>query len=245
MSTHLAHGLLFSFISAWRHTIREMITATWSRAMRDNQNMPGRWNVSLLAVVLFLFVSAACTQGSAAQQTRAPVASPSGIGSPELNSLLHRPLQLSLLPRGTPCPTSPARIVQSAFAPAQGKGPAYEAATYDLAPSPAVLLYADAAHFGGGGPANQGWGGQKVLWFVDPRYQGYVLIRGHQIDGPYGMRFQTGLDPQLVINTADGGSPWPNMPSYTRLQAPGCYAYQVDGATFSYEIIFQATLGGF
>jgi hypothetical protein len=107
------------------------------------------------------------------------------------------------------------------------------------------LLYVDAAHFGGGGSANQGWGGQKVLWFVDPRYQGYVLVRGHQIDGPHGMRFQTSLDPQLVINTADGGTPWPNMPSYTRLQAPGCYAYQVDGTTFSDEIIFQATLGGF
>jgi hypothetical protein len=115
-----------------------------------------------------------------------------------------------------PCPTSPARRVFPAFGPAQGSGPAYEAATYDQAPSPAVLLYVDAAHFGGGGSANQGWGGQKVLWFVDPRYQGYVLVRGHQIDGPHGMRFQT------------------------RLQAPGCYAYRVDGTTFSDEIIFQA-----
>ena len=174
-----------------------------------------------------------------------PVASASVTGSAELNSLLQRPLHLPPLPAGTPCPTSPVKRVLPAFGLAQGNGPVYEAATYDQAPSPAVLLYTDAAHFGGDGLANQGWGGQKVLWFVDPRYQGYVLVRGHQIGGPHGMRFQTSLDPQLVIHTADGGSPWPNFPSYTRLQAPGCYAYQVDGATFSDEIVFQATLGGF
>jgi hypothetical protein len=241
----LALDLFFSFISAWRHTIMEMRTAIWSKAMRDNQKMPGRWNFSLIAVVLVLFLSTACTPGSMAQKPSVPVASASIPGSPELNSLLRRPLHLPSLHTENPCPTSPARRVFPAFGPAQGNGPAYEAATYDQAPSPSVLLYADAAHFGGGGSANQGWGGQKVLWFVDPRYQGYVLVRGHQIDGPHGMRFQTSLDPQLVINTADGGTPWPSMPSYTRLQAPGCYAYQVDGTTFSDEIIFQATLGGF
>ncbi|MBA2462339.1 MAG: hypothetical protein H0V45_11335 [Actinobacteria bacterium] len=29
-------------------------------------------------------------------------------------------------------------------------------------------------------------------------------------------------------------------PSLTRLRAPGCYAYQVDGRTFSYVIVFEA-----
>ncbi len=227
-----------------------MITSIWSGAMRDDQKIPGRWNFALIAVLLYLLVGTACTPGSAMPKTSmpaagVPVASASGTGSPELNSLLRRPLHLLPLHAGTPCPTSPARRVQSAFGLAQGNGPVYEAGGYDQAPSPAVLRYADAAHFSGDGSANQGWGGQKVLWFVDPHYQGYALVRGHQIDGPHGMRFQTSLDPQLVINTADGGSPWPNLPSYTRLQAPGCYAYQVDGATFSYEIIFQAALGGF
>jgi len=210
--------------------------------MRDHHNRPGRWTLSLSALLLILFVGTACTSGSSTHNTPVPVARTAIPGSPELTSLLLRPLHLPSLHAGTPCPTSPARRVFSAFGPAQGNGPAYEAATYDLAPSPAVLLYADSAYFGGGGSANQGWGGQKVLWFVDPHYQGSVLVRGHQIDGPHGMRFQTSLDTQLVLNTADGGTPWPNLPSYTRLQAPGCYAYQVDGNTFSYLIIFKAVI---
>lgn len=31
-------------------------------------------------------------------------------------------------------------------------------------------------------------------------------------------------------------------PSLTRVRAPGCYAYQVDGRTFSYLVIFEARL---
>src|SRR5579883_1263657 len=213
--------------------------------MKDKQSRLGRSPVSLFAIVLILFASTACTQGSPMSPATRPVTSASASGSPGLNNLLSRPLYLPALSAGSPCPTSPARRVEPAFGPAQGQGPAYEAATYNLAPAPAVLLYADAAHFGGGGQANQGWGGQKVLWFVDPHYQGYVLVRGHQLDGPHDLRFQTSLDSYLIIDTTAGGSPWPNKPSSTRLQAPGCYAYQVDGATFSYELIFQAASGGF
>lgn len=33
-----------------------------------------------------------------------------------------------------------------------------------------------------------------------------------------------------------------NTPSLTRVRAPGCYAYQVDGRTFSYLVIFEARL---
>lgn len=128
------------------------------------------------------------------------------------------------------------------FGIAQGKGPAYVAPGAKSITSPAILLYSDAQHFGGNSRSNQGWGGQKVLWFMNPNYQGLVLVRGHQLDGPHGIRFGPELDQQLVLNTKLGGEPWPNFPSYTRLQAPGCYAYQVDGTTFSYLIIFKAVL---
>ena len=39
-------------------------------------------------------------------------------------------------------------------------------------------------------------------------------------------------------DTSKGG--WRNWPSYTRVQTPGCYAYQVDGTNFSYVIVFRA-----
>jgi hypothetical protein len=33
-------------------------------------------------------------------------------------------------------------------------------------------------------------------------------------------------------------------PSFTRVRAPGCYEYQVDGLRFGYLIVFEARLLG-
>ena len=70
-------------------------------------------------------------------------------------------------------------------------------------------------------------------------------IRGRRIDGPQELRFGDGARPgaELELDTSDpdaaeGG--WPNFPSYTRLRAPGCYAYRVDGEGFSAVIVFEA-----
>jgi hypothetical protein len=77
------------------------------------------------------------------------------------------------------------------------------------------------------------WSGNKVLW-VARRYRGPVLIRGAQLDGPNELRFSS------VGGRSPGG--WQNRPSTTRLRAPGCYAWQVDGTTFSRVIVFRAVL---
>jgi hypothetical protein len=83
-----------------------------------------------------------------------------------------------------------------------------------------------------------------VLWVASPSYTGYALIRGHQIDGPNDLRFENGSDPQHELRF--DGSPlsdgWRHQPSYTRVLAPGCYAYQVDGIGLSTVIVFEATL---
>jgi hypothetical protein len=64
------------------------------------------------------------------------------------------------------------------------------------------------------------------------------------------VRFERGNVPpkQLLLERATavpGGVSPPAgaryMPSYTRLKGPGCYAYQIDGATFSETIVFRAT----
>ena len=85
-----------------------------------------------------------------------------------------------------------------------------------------------------------------MLWFVNPSYKGLVLVRGRQLDGSHDVFFNAnfGEKPtsQLVLDTTLGGTPWPNFPAYTRLQAPGCYVYQVDGATFSSIIVFEAVV---
>lgn len=90
-----------------------------------------------------------------------------------------------------------------------------------------------------------GWGGNKVLWWVAGTYTGPVLIRGHRIDGPQAVRFERGSPPPLELRIPAGRGTAAtkgarDRPSYTRVRAPGCYAYQVDGTSFSRIIVFRA-----
>lgn len=80
---------------------------------------------------------------------------------------------------------------------------------------------------------------------------GPAVVRGQQIDGSHALRFNGGEDqanytgdwavapllPELRQFWADSSG---DEGSYVRLQAPGCYAMQVDGLTFSEVIVFQA-----
>jgi hypothetical protein len=89
----------------------------------------------------------------------------------------------------------------------------------------------------------------KVLWFARPSYQGPILIRGRQIDGSGLVTFGTGRGAQTSLRLASPGAEatgtggWRNWPSYTFVAEPGCYAYQVDGDTFSETIVVRATEG--
>ncbi len=161
-----------------------------------------------------------------------PAASPTPADAWSL--LRQRPLNLPAVIPGRPCPIGPAQSVSPAFGTALGTGPIYPVGLG----VEAVLTYSSASF-----PAP--WGGQKVLWVGDPAYHGIALIRGHQLDGPNELRFNQGADPpaelRLDSSTPDnrtGG--WNNWPSYTRVRAPGCYAYQVDGPDFTLVIPFTA-----
>lgn len=164
-------------------------------------------------------------------------------------ALEQRPLALASLAPGTACPTTPGHIFAAGVDAGLGSGPVYavapgsETGALDLQPPRAL------------GARGQGWAGQKVVWFVDAAYQGPVLIRGRRLDGPGLIRFNGGLDqvaeianlpgaPLLAALRLEGDSslnaPWPGWPGYTRVRAPGCYAYQADGVNFSEVIVFQA-----
>jgi hypothetical protein len=91
------------------------------------------------------------------------------------------------------------------------------------------------------------WGGTKAIWGISIRYAGPILVRGRQLDGPNEVRFENGspgftdekrLHPDAELRLV-GPKPHGN-PATTRLRAPGCYAYQVDGRGFSYLIVFDA-----
>ena len=87
------------------------------------------------------------------------------------------------------------------------------------------------------------WRGQKVLWARAPSYRGPLLIRGHQLDGTWWVGFEYGQPLQeLQIRPLPASvKGWQGLPTATRIRSAGCYAYQVDGTTFSAVIVFRAT----
>ena len=157
---------------------------------------------------------------------------------------LHRPLHLPRLEPGSACPvSSPTKIDLGEegvrFLP--GRGPAYPVLDKEAALSfwyPPTPSHQD---FYG-----SGWSGNKVPRWVRGAYHGPVLIRGRQLDGPHLLRFEVGrpVPPkEMRIKPGPGWGPWKgarDRPSYTRVEAPGCYGYQIDGLAFSSVIVFRA-----
>jgi hypothetical protein len=154
-------------------------------------------------------------------------------------TLARRPLHLPALRSGRACPVSRARVAHSlapefGFLFVLGRGPAYP-----------LGFDARSTLTNGGRPptAKHGWRPYKVLWAVSPRYRGPVLVRGHQLGGPNALRFDTGspIAVQFAF-LADGNNSggWSAAATYTWTRSPGCYAYQVDGTSFSRIIVFRA-----
>jgi hypothetical protein len=88
-----------------------------------------------------------------------------------------------------------------------------------------------------------------VLWVAAPDYDGPILIRGGRVNGQGGVGFNMngGGPPLAELQMPPGSEPtrinrggYRAWPSYTRVRRPGCYAYQVDGTSFSYAIVFRA-----
>ena len=90
------------------------------------------------------------------------------------------------------------------------------------------------------------WLGVKTLWASVPAYQGPVVIRAKRLDAPGVIAMgEAPTVTTLVVPpgpTLNGGSGWRTAPGGTWVMAPGCYAWQVDGLTFSYVIVFRAVL---
>jgi hypothetical protein len=145
-----------------------------------------------------------------------------------------RPLKLSSTAPGTSCPADSGNVVNTAFGPVLGSGPAYPVGFG----TDGVYDFSNAVEEGG-------WYLVKVLWVGDPAYTGPILVRGRQLDGPGELRFGPGANPSSELQLdADAalvsGGDWFDWPGYTRLKTPGCYAYQVDGTSFSKVITFRA-----
>jgi hypothetical protein len=148
-----------------------------------------------------------------------------------------RPSRLPALASGSPCPTTPGRSLDPALVEVVGDGPVYVALGLED-----TLYFAPAKNFG-----SQEWAGQKTIWAIQPGYAGPVLVRGRQLDGPNELRFGGGDVPSAELLFRAPGEARPDPPNgwtyeidNTRVRAPGCYAYQLDGETFSEVVIFRA-----
>jgi hypothetical protein len=83
------------------------------------------------------------------------------------------------------------------------------------------------------------WDGAEEAWTGKPGFRGPILIRGRQLGGAGAVGFGEGRTPYDELQIyANGKNSWP---SFTRVRAAGCYAFQVDTAHASDVIVFKAT----
>jgi hypothetical protein len=145
---------------------------------------------------------------------------------------LRRPIRLPSLLHGARCPVSRprARVDFARFGVGRGYGPG---------PAYPIGLDHGVVHVvrGAGDVDASVWGVQKLLWFVHPSYRGPVLVRGSKTDGTVRVRFDGGRLPAAELRLPAGTRA---RPSYVRIRRPGCYAFQIDGTTFSRTIVFRA-----
>lgn len=152
---------------------------------------------------------------------------------------LHRPLHFPNLRPGQHCPTSSGRTINTQYftGTALGDGPV----------RPLIAMEGDLAHGITDTAAHQypGWLAFKTLWISMPQYQGPFVIRAKRLDGPGRISFNPQsqkLYPLVVPPgpTANSGGGYRTVPGQTWVKAPGCYAWQVDGLTFSEVIVIKA-----
>jgi len=156
---------------------------------------------------------------------------------------LRRPLHLPALDPGAPCPTSSGRQFSNGQfgGIALGSGPVRPLISAPGgAPEHGVLALSRQS-------PRSPWWAIKTLWFSHPRYRGPVLVRGRRLDGPAKVVFgeePSLIDPQLPPGpTINGTHGWREWPGGTFVHSFGCYAWQIDGTTFSTVVVFKAVRG--
>lgn len=202
-----------------------------------------RWlSFNALSLLLLLVLLAGCGEQPQPSQTKGTPTTASATPTPTQGTdiwavLRQKSLHLPTLARGAACPVEQEKRVSPDLGLALGDGPVYPAGPWQHG----------TYNYAGTAVSSDGWYYLKVLWASEPHFQGQALIRGHQLDGANDLRFGEGAgspaEPELHY-VADGSSAtsggWSNLPSYTRVRAPGCYAYQVDSTSFSEVIVFEA-----
>jgi hypothetical protein len=157
-----------------------------------------------------------------------------------MTALLNRPLHLPAVKPGTDCPVTRARPLTA------GEG-AYTTnvfSTGPLYPLPAYLGPDTTLRLTGKTPGPDGLYENKVVWVSKGGYTGPAIVRVAQLDGPARGQVKLYYEPTAshgdtaIFNLTNDPTSWP---SGTFVPRPGCFAYQIDGTTFTDAIIFKVT----
>jgi hypothetical protein len=126
------------------------------------------------------------------------------------------------------------------------RGPVYGAL---LAGPPRIVYLSPQATIGA-----SHWRAVKTIWVSRPSYDGPVLVRGGRLDRPGDLGFGSSLRARdelrlpagswrgLQPGRLDARPGWRTAAIPTRIRAPGCYGFQVDGLGFSYVLPFGVQL---
>jgi len=94
-------------------------------------------------------------------------------------------------------------------------------------------------------PDKLGFRGQKTPWLVRDSYRGPLRIHAERIDKPGPVRFGTDFGQHLMQLSFSNVIAFSRVHGYyailseTMFRAPGCYAYQIKGATFVERIVVK------
>ncbi len=172
-------------------------------------------------VLLIVGLLAGCAVPQAARVDPIPVP-PSGPRFEALvTELLARPVQPPKIARGEACPVDDSR---------------------PLGPSPLYPWFRRLQIIPELPREPDGLYGLKNVWFSAAGSPGPVVVRVAQLDGDgrglVRLNYNDALSrgDALVFPVPDWDEDWP---SGTYVSGPGCYAYQLDGASFSMIIVFS------
>lgn len=91
------------------------------------------------------------------------------------------------------------------------------------------------------------WHSVKLLWLVDAKQRGPVIVRGARVDKPGAVAFSSGGTGRMRVLSLDGDvnstapPTWRDIPSQVLIREPGCYRLQVDGTDFQSVFLLRAS----
>jgi hypothetical protein len=177
-----------------------------------------------LAVVAACVLVSCSAHRSATPQNPAS-SPPTSLGSTATSSL-YRPLHFPRV-HGRRCPATPGRFRQTPISGAMTVGTGAVRVLIANAGQPRPGFH----------PASfDGWLALKTHFVSTPAYRGPFLIRARPI-GKVG-HIRIGSTPaEFGPLLVPAGSGWREQPYFTFVTSPGCYGWQLDGTTFSYDVI--------